>query len=98
MTNSEIFLFKLAIELNYRTVADLKETMSQRELMQWYEFYKLHPFHADRMELQMAVLTDILLKVNGNKDSKPLDFMITATKEEKEKQKQKEIKNLLNAF
>ncbi len=69
------FLFKIALQLGM-TVATLENTMSDSELQEWHEYYNLEPFHADRSELQMAVLTTIQSNKAGGK-SKMRDFVIS---------------------
>ena len=60
MKPEKVFLHKLCIELGYRSVEDLKEQMSQRELHDWIEFYNLYPFSADRTEIGLAFIAEAI--------------------------------------
>ena len=85
MTDEDIFLHDLCGHLGYKSIRDLKNKMSIRELSSWYEYYQIKPFHADRLEQQMATLSYILAVSNGSDDATPMDFMISVSKEDKEK-------------
>ena len=69
------FLFKIALALG-RTVEELSSSMSWSEYMEWQEYYNKEPFHQDRQEIQMAVLTKMVSSQYGGK-SKVADFIIT---------------------
>jgi len=75
-------------QLNYRTVAELENTMSLRELNEWLKYYSEEPFFADRLEIQMATLCAM---TSGSKDAKHGDFMIR--KIEKKVQSLKEFED-----
>ena len=61
--------------------------MSNVEYLQWMEYYKLEPFHADRSELQLAQISDIIVKTAGEKDSMPVDFMLSVSEDDKDRYK-----------
>jgi len=65
----------LVQQLNYKTVTELENTMSLRELYEWYDYYSEDPFLADRLEMQMA---NICVMVGSFGDSKlnHSDYMI----------------------
>ena len=102
MTNQNKFLHKLTLALNYKTVEELKNTMSHLELQSWYEYYQEEPFGYDRIEIQLATITDILLKSNGVKESSPIDHMVSISNDikqyQKEKQKKSDLMTKLNNF
>lgn len=89
MDQNRTFLFKLSLELGV-SIRYLETSMSYNEFLEYQKFYLTNPFHVDRQEIQMATLIDILLKVNGNKESNAIDYMISITEEQKEKAKQKQ--------
>ncbi len=92
MENSRKFLFKLCLELNYKSVSELEHTMSTKELSEWSDYFSEEPFSSRVNEIQLATLTEILLKSFNNKsDLTALDFMISISKEDKDIRK-KEIK------
>jgi hypothetical protein len=72
------FLFKLALELGM-TVHQLENTMTHQELSEWYEYYNIEPFKADRQESQLATLSFLISTANGGK-SHITDFLITHKK------------------
>lgn len=66
--------------------------MSQREYLEWFEYSKLEPFLADRLEFMIA--KSMALGINKNiKDSSkhinPIDFLVTDSNQE-----EKEVKSL----
>lgn len=64
--------------------------MTHAELMQWMEYYSLEPFGYDRLEVQLAQISDILVKTVGEKDTLPVDFMISVSEEDKDRVREKE--------
>lgn len=70
------------MQLNYRTVTELENTMSTRELYEWYDYYSQEPFFADRLEMQLATLSTMVGGFGGSK-LKPNDFMIRKLEEKK---------------
>jgi len=103
MDRSRKFLFKLALNLGYKTVAELEETMSYNEFLEWSEYYSEEPFMSDRIEMQLATLTDVTIKTSTSaKDISPVDFMITVSEEQKIEQKKiqkhKDLVEKLNSF
>lgn len=70
-----MFLFRLALALG-RTVAELEASLSQRELLEWAEFYSIDPFGGFRADIQTGILSTVIASViGGNKRAKPSDFM-----------------------
>ena len=91
MEASRKFLFKLCVELGYKSIAELEQQMSHNELLEWVEYYSSEPFMADRIELQLATLTDVIIKTHTSaKDVSAVDFMITVSEEQRKKQKNAE--------
>jgi len=84
----------LVQQLNYRTVTELENTMSLRELYEWYEYYSEEPFLADRLEIQMANVCTMVGSFGGSK-AKHSDYMIR--KIEKKVQTVKEFEDDLKA-
>lgn len=69
-----------------RTVAELEHSISETELSEWAEYYKLEPFMADRSEIQIAQLSHMVASFMGNKNLDVTDFMPSTEKEKKSKQ------------
>lgn len=96
------FLFKLCLNLGYKSVSELENSLSANELIEWYEYYKEEQFMADRLELQIATLSAMVYSSSGGKDLSAVDFMISVDDETKEKQRAKEkhakIVKALDAF
>lgn len=67
-------------QLNYKTVTELENTMSLRELYEWYDYYAEEPFLADRLEIQMANVCTMVGSFGGSK-AKHSDYMIRKIKE-----------------
>jgi len=85
----------LVQQLNYRTVTELENTMSLRELYEWYEYYSEEPFFADRLEMQMANVCLMIASSSGSKKAKHSDYMIS--KKEKKVQSVKDFEDDLKA-
>ncbi len=68
-------LFKLALNLG-RTVSELENSMTHSEYLEWQEYYKTEPFHADRQETQTAVMSFLISTANGGKN-KIDDFLLS---------------------
>ena len=102
MEASRKFLFKLCLNLGYKSVAELENSLSANELLEWYEYYNEEQFMADRLEVQIATLSSMVYSANGGKDLSAVDFMVTVSDEAKEKQRAKEkhakIVKALDAF
>jgi len=103
MEPSRKFLFQLCKELNYKSVAELENTMSSNELQEWMQYYSEKPFMADVIEVQLATLTDMVVKSFAkNPDVSALDFMITVSDADKiakkEEIKRKKLFEQLNNF
>ena len=56
--------------------------MSVRELYEWYDYYSEEPFFADRLEIQIANLCNIVGSFGGSK-LKHSDYMIRKIEEKK---------------
>jgi len=67
--------------LSYKTVTELENTMSVRELHEWYEFYNEEPFFADRLEIQMANASLMIASFSGSKKAKHSDYMVRKIEE-----------------
>lgn len=70
------FLFRLALVLG-RTVAELEETLSSRELSEWIAFYAMEPFGEQRADLRSAIIAATVAnchRVSGTA-FQPADFM-----------------------
>ena len=50
--------------------------MSYRDLYEWYEYYKAEPFMSDRIEVQLATISQLIANFGGSK-LKHEDFMIS---------------------
>lgn len=59
----------------FRTVTELENCMSLRELYEWYEYYAQEPFFADRLEIQLATVS-LMIAGFGKSKSKHQDFMV----------------------
>lgn len=92
METSRKFLFQLCKELNYKSVAELEATMSSNELNEWVEFYTEEPFMAKVLEVQIATLTEMVIRSFAKEPNiSAIDFMITVSQADK-KAKKEEIK------
>lgn len=77
--------------------------MSSNELQEWMQYYSEKPFMADVIEVQLATLTDMVVKSFAkNPDVSALDFMITVSDADKiakkEEIKRKKLFEQLNNF
>jgi len=95
MEKSRAFLFKLALNLGYKTVDELENTMTYNEFLEWVEYYSEEPFMSDRIELHLSTLTDLTVKSHTSAQTNPVDFMITVSEEQKAKQRDIEKHNQL---
>ena len=68
--------------------------MSYQELLQWYDYYAEEPFLSDRVEIQLATLSNMVGSFGGSK-MKHKDFMIC--NKTKEKLTNKEFEDNLKA-
>ena len=103
METGRKFLFQLCKELNYKSVSELENTMSSNELQEWMDYFTEEPFSSKVNEVQLATLSEIVLKIVNNKsDLTALDFMITVSQEDKNKRKEEikrtELFEKLNSF
>ncbi len=91
-------MFKLALNL-HKTVAEIKETMSYAEFVQWQEYYMQEPFLADRLEMQLARIGYSNLFTGMSKVKLEYDyFLISHLKKESTKSKEKDLENKLKAI
>lgn len=67
-----------------RTVSELENTMSYAEMQEWISFYNAEPFHEDRQEIQLSMMTSVMAASFGNK-IEPIEFMLTGKKPKKKK-------------
>jgi len=91
MERNRKFLFKLASHLGYTTVAELENTMSYNEFLEWVDYYSFEPFGFDRIELQLSQITELLYRTNFEGDMTAIDFMISVSQEAKQTQKKKQV-------
>jgi len=101
MTQERQFLFKLSLELKI-PIQELMDSMSYIDFLEYMEFSSTHPFQADRIEIQLATISEILYRTAGGTEASAIDFMITATDLQKQKNqeqiKQKELFEQMNDF
>ena len=73
--------------------------MSFQELYKWYDYYNQEPFLADRLEIQMATICQIVASFGSKNPPKHKDFMITGKKEKPKSHKEFEdgLKNMFMA-
>lgn len=74
-----MFRFKLALALGM-TVGELERRLTAREFAEWIEFYRVHPFVTERVDLMGGIVASTIANVNRGKGSRPLkpsDFMPT---------------------
>ena len=83
-------MFRLALALG-RTVQELGDSLSSAELAEWVAFWSIEPFGDLWRQTGSICCTTAL--VNGNKFSKPEDFMPSARK--KDWQTEEEMKEEL---
>jgi hypothetical protein len=76
-----------------KTVTELENTMSIRELYEWYEYYSEEPFMADRIEIQLATISNIAGSFGGSK-LKHSDYMISNKEKKKGTNDPDAIKNM----
>lgn len=70
-----MFLFRLALALG-KTVGELEASLSQRELMEWVDYYAIDPFGSFRTDIQTGILGTVIAQViGGNKRARPSHFM-----------------------
>lgn len=59
----------------FRTVTELENFMSLSELYEWYEYYSEEPFIADRIEIQLATISNLIGSF-GKSKLKHADYMV----------------------
>jgi hypothetical protein len=69
-------MFRLALALG-RTVAELEETMSGRELTEWMAYDSLEPFGEQRADLRSGIVASTIANCHRSRGPafKPQDFM-----------------------
>lgn len=82
----------------FRTVTELENFMSVRELHEWYQYYNEEPFIADRLEIQLATIGFILASQNSKKKFKHSEFMVSKKETEKPLSQEEKNKQLIAAF
>ena len=84
---------KLVKELGFGTLQNLEDSISYRDVSYWYEFYNRSPFMEDRIEVQLATISQLISSFGGSK-AKHSDFMVSKQnkKEMTLKDKQDSIK------
>jgi len=55
--------------------------MSTQELYKWYEYYNEEPFLADRIEVQLATVCQMVASFGSKNPPKHKDFMLTGKKD-----------------
>lgn len=70
------FLFQLALALG-KTVAELEETMSSRELTEWIAYNAVQPFGDTRADLRSAIIASTVANCHRTSGTpfKVADFM-----------------------
>ncbi|WP_276835308.1 phage tail assembly protein T [Chryseobacterium cucumeris] len=66
---------------SFRTVTELENFMSLSELYEWYEYYSEEPFLADRLEIQLATLCNMVGSF-GKSKLKHSDYMVRKLKQD----------------
>jgi len=88
-----MFLHRLALALG-RTVRELLQTLTLKELQQWIQFYNIDPWgdqRADWRAGQLCALTANMWRKKSDKALTPSDFMLKAeTDEERAKRAEAE--------
>lgn len=80
-----------------RSVAELGQTVSAREMQDWAEYWTLEPWGAMRDNLHTGIMASLLFNANrgqGQEPRQPQDFMITDGESAKETKMQKFVANL----
>jgi hypothetical protein len=81
------FLFRLAGHLG-KTVAEIEDTMSGAELLEWMEYENIEPFGAWRDNWHTSIIASILANANRKSGSAPIkmaDFMYVDSETTKER-------------
>jgi hypothetical protein len=63
-------MFRLALALG-RTVAELQQTLSAAELVEWLAFYRIDPWGGYRADLGAAMVASTLANVHRTASSQP---------------------------
>lgn len=81
-----------------KTVAELEQTMSGRELSEWEAFSRLELIGPDRSDFNIAMLTSMLFNLFKNKKTKPATPMDYMPFLRKKKGVADEIKQVMEMF
>jgi len=68
-------MFRLALALG-KTVGELEETLTPTEFLEWQIFNVSWPIGERRLDLNFAQLCAVIAQVNGNRNARPIDFML----------------------
>jgi len=97
MKTERRLIFKVAALLG-RTVGELENTMSSKELKEWGEYLSIEPTAADRMEIMLARLTDMYNQAHFKNKNSVIDYMLSLTAEEKEHIRQRMLIDKLKSI
>lgn len=73
-----MFLHRLALALG-KTVAEVKESMTVAEFVDWQRFALEHPFPADLVDIHGAIATALAVNMNRAEGAPPrevVDFLV----------------------
>ena len=76
----------------------VEQTISQKELQEWQEYFNAEPAIADRIELMLAIISSILYNSNSKSQLSYTDFMISLTDEQRHTIKEHELQNKIKSF
>lgn len=82
-----MFLHRLALALG-RTVRELEQGMTARELDDWARYYELEPFGAARDNLHAGIIASVIANQYRRKGAEPItpaDFMLVTREERRQR-------------
>lgn len=82
-----MFLHRLALALG-RTVRELEDGMTARELRDWVVYYDLEPFGAARDNLHAGIIASVIANQYQRKGAQPItpaDFMLVSREERRQR-------------
>ena len=91
------FIFKLAAHLG-KTVGELENTMSNKELREWESYVKIEPFFADRMEIMIARVSSMYHNERYKQKTTMIDYMLSLSKDQKAQIKYDEMGSKIKSF
>lgn len=56
-----------------KTVAELRESMSSKELTEWIAYYDIDPFGSERSDLNSAIIAQTIANTNRGQNQAPYD-------------------------